>query len=148
MSIDGKWNIVVKSPMGDQKSVVTFKADGNTLTGTWGPTKFQRQKLDLVRATKKTAWVIDPSPHKARFVTVDKGVKLEVLDWGGKGPPLVFLSGLGDSAHVFDSFALQFTGKHHVYAITRRGYGISSAPPIDDAGGRLSWDRCQSALHL
>jgi hypothetical protein len=33
MSIDGKWNIVVKSPMGDQKSVVTFKADGNTLTG-------------------------------------------------------------------------------------------------------------------
>jgi len=110
-----------------------LSADGNTLTGTWGPSKFQRQKLDLVRATKKTAWVIDPSPHKIRFVTVDKGVKLEVLDWGGKGPPLIFLTGLGNSAHVFDTFALHFTGKHHVYAITRRGYGISSAPPIDDA---------------
>jgi hypothetical protein len=34
MSIDGKWNTVVKSPMGDQKSVVTFKAEGSTLTGT------------------------------------------------------------------------------------------------------------------
>ena len=34
MSIDGKWNIVVKSPMGDQKSVLTFKAEGNVLTGT------------------------------------------------------------------------------------------------------------------
>ncbi len=34
MSIDGKWNITVISPMGDQKSVVTFKAEGNTLTGT------------------------------------------------------------------------------------------------------------------
>jgi hypothetical protein len=34
MSIDGKWNMVVKSPMGDQKSVVTFKAEGGTLTGT------------------------------------------------------------------------------------------------------------------
>jgi hypothetical protein len=34
MSIDGKWNTVVKSPMGDQKSEVTFKAEGSTLTGT------------------------------------------------------------------------------------------------------------------
>ena len=34
MSIDGKWNQVVKSPMGDQKSVVTFKQEGTTLTGT------------------------------------------------------------------------------------------------------------------
>ena len=33
MSIDGKWNLVVKSPMGDQKSVVTFKQEGSTLTG-------------------------------------------------------------------------------------------------------------------
>jgi hypothetical protein len=33
MSIDGKWNVVVKSPMGDQKSVVTFKQEGTTLTG-------------------------------------------------------------------------------------------------------------------
>jgi len=111
-----------------------LSADGNTLTGTWGPSKFQRQKLDLVRATKKTAWVIDPSPHKVRFVTVDKGVKLEVLDWGGQGPPLIFLTGLGNTAHVFDSFALHFTGKHHVYGITRRGYGASSVVrPINEA---------------
>ncbi len=34
MSIDGKWNIVVKSPMGDQKSLLTFKQEGNVLTGT------------------------------------------------------------------------------------------------------------------
>jgi hypothetical protein len=34
MSVDGKWNVVVKSPMGDQKSVLTFKAEGTTLTGT------------------------------------------------------------------------------------------------------------------
>jgi hypothetical protein len=25
----------------------------------------------------------DKSPHKVRFVTVDKHVRLEVLDWGG-----------------------------------------------------------------
>jgi pimeloyl-ACP methyl ester carboxylesterase len=61
-------------------------------------------------------------------VTVDKGVKLEVLDWGGSGPPLVFLAGLGNTAHNFDKFALNFTAKHHVYAITRRGHGVSSTP--------------------
>ena len=26
----------------------------------------------------------DPSPHQVRFVSVDKSVRLEVLDWGGQ----------------------------------------------------------------
>lgn len=51
---------------------------------------------------------------------------LEVLDWGGSGPPLVFLAGLLDVAHGFDDFAPKFTDHHHVLAITRRGYGSSS----------------------
>jgi pimeloyl-ACP methyl ester carboxylesterase len=50
------------------------------------------------------------------------------LDWGGTGRPLVFLAGLGFTAHDFDEFAPQFTGEHHVYGITRRGFGSSSAP--------------------
>ena len=109
-----------------------LSADGKTITGTWA-TRGPRQQLDLVRATKKTAWITDPSPHKIHFVTVEKGVKLEVLDWGGSGPPLVFLTGLNNTAHVFDTFAQKFTDKHHVYAITRRGYGASSAPPSSDS---------------
>ena len=71
------------------------------------------------------AWT-DPSSHRASFVTVAPGVRLEVLDWGGSGPPLVFLAGLGNTAHVFDDFAPRFTDHHHVLAITRRGYGASS----------------------
>ena len=63
-----------------------------------------------------------------QFVTVEPGVKLEVLDWGGTGRPLVFLAGLGNTAHVFDTFAAKFIGKYHVYGITRRGFG-NSAPP-------------------
>jgi len=70
----------------------------------------------------------DRSPHSARFVSVDKNIKLEVLDWGGKGPPIIFLSGLGDTAHAFDEFALKFRGAHHVLGITRRGFGASSRP--------------------
>ncbi len=79
-------------------------------------------------ATKDTSEPPDTSPHKVRFVTVDKGVKLEVLDWGGTGRPLVLLTGQGATAHVYDEFALNFTAHHHVYGITRRGYGRSDKP--------------------
>jgi len=68
-----------------------------------------------------------------KFVTVEPGVKLEVLDWGGSGRPLVFLSGLGDTAHVYAGFAPRFTAHYHVYGITRRGFGASSKPePTDE----------------
>jgi non-heme chloroperoxidase len=81
----------------------------------------------------------DPSPHTVQFVTVDKDVKLEVLDWGGSGRPLVFLAGLGNTAHVFDDFAPKLTPEYHVYGITRRGYGASSAPAV--GGSAYSADR-------
>ena len=73
------------------------------------------------------AW-IDPSPHRVAFVAVAPGVTLEVLDWGGVGPPMVFLSGLQDVAHGFDDFAPRFTDQYHVIGITRRGYGASAKP--------------------
>lgn len=70
----------------------------------------------------------DDSGHKISFVTVAPEVKLEVLDWGGDGPPLILLTGMGDNAHVFDWFAYQFNDRFHVYGVTRRGFGKSSQP--------------------
>jgi non-heme chloroperoxidase len=102
--------------------------DGASLTGTWSLSKQVRIPLTFQRATEETAWTLDPSAHTVQLVTVDKGVQLEVLDWGGTGRPLVFLAGLGNTAHVFDSFAPKFIGDYHVFGITRRGYGASSAP--------------------
>jgi non-heme chloroperoxidase len=55
-------------------------------------------------------------------------VSLEVLDWGGSGRPLVLLAGLGNTAHIFDKFVLKLTPTYHVFGITRRGFGASSAP--------------------
>src|SRR2546430_10403168 len=63
----------------------------------------------------------DPSPHITQFVTVDKNVRLEVLDWGGSGRPLVLLAGGGDTPHAFDDFAPQPTPRLPVYRIPRRG---------------------------
>ena len=85
--------------------------------------------LPGVTALGPTSNWTDRSPHATRFVQVAPDVRLEVLDWGGTGPPLVFLSGLQDVAHGFDDFAPQFSDRHHVIGITRRGYGASSQPP-------------------
>jgi non-heme chloroperoxidase len=73
----------------------------------------------------------DTSPHMVQMVPVADGVQLEVLDWGGSGRPLVFLAGLGGTGHGFDAFAPRFLATHHVYAITRRGFGASSKPAPD-----------------
>jgi non-heme chloroperoxidase len=70
----------------------------------------------------------DSTPHKTQLVTVEPGIQLEVIDWGGVGRPIIFLAGNGDTAHAFDSFAPGFTGQNHVYGITRRGFGASSKP--------------------
>ncbi len=84
----------------------------------------------------------DLSPQVVRFVTVEDGVKLEVLDWGGPGEPLVLLAGGGDTAHVFDDFApkLQSVTHRHVYAITRRGFGASGYEATNDPADRLGAD--------
>jgi non-heme chloroperoxidase len=71
---------------------------------------------------------LDAPQYKVQFVNVEPNVKLEVLDWGGTGRALVFLPGLGLDAHEFETFATKFSPSYHVYAISRRGFGASSAP--------------------
>jgi pimeloyl-ACP methyl ester carboxylesterase len=114
-----------------------LSADGSTMAGTW--TQLQLLPLELRRATKETEFR-DPAQHNIQFVTVDKDVKLEVLDWGGAGRPLVMLAGLGNTAHVFDKFAPKLTTTYHVYGITRRGFGDSGAPSSGYAADRLGDD--------
>ena len=70
---------------------------------------------------------VDTSPHKSDFVDVN-GIRLHYLDWGGNGPALLFLPGMGCNAHIFDHFALRFTDHFHVLALTRRGHGESDHP--------------------
>lgn len=69
----------------------------------------------------------DRSPHKAGFVSVNS-VKLHYLDWGGKGGDMLFLTGYGSSAHIYDELAPKFTDKFRVLALTRRGHGESEKP--------------------
>ncbi len=70
---------------------------------------------------------MDTSPHKSDFVNVN-GIRLHYLDWGGNGPVLLFLPGLGCNPHIFDEFAPRFRDRFHVLGLTRRGHGESDHP--------------------
>ncbi|MGA2907478.1 MAG: alpha/beta hydrolase [Terracidiphilus sp.] len=100
-----------------------ISADGNRIDGTW--TQGSPMPLNFERATEATSWL---TKSKTRLVAVAPGMSLEVIDWGGSGPPIVFLAGLGNTAHIFDNFAPKFLPNYHVYGITRRGFGVSSSP--------------------
>jgi non-heme chloroperoxidase len=82
----------------------------------------------LAGALMQAPTCVDRSPHRTTMIAVADDVKLEVLDFGGNGRPIVLLAGSGNTAHVFDEIGPKLTSLGHVYAITRRGYGTSSRP--------------------
>ena len=77
-------------------------------------------------APADTTWP-DPAPHRAGYA-LNGRVRIHYLDFGGTGEPLVFLTGLGSSAHIFDDLAPRFTDRFRVVAITRRGHAESDHP--------------------
>src|SRR4029453_1229910 len=56
------------------------------------------------------------------------GIRLHYLDWGGEGSTMIFLTGMGCSAYIFNKFAPRFTDKLRVLSLTRRGQGASDYP--------------------
>jgi len=67
------------------------------------------------------------SNPKSDFVHVN-GIRLHYLDWGGSGPKFLFLTGMGSSAYIHNSFAPLFTDRFNVLVLTRRGHGDSDYP--------------------
>jgi len=85
-----------------------------------------------LRSPEGMAWS-DPAPHKNAFI-IANGVRLNYLDWGGSGPVLILIHGLGGSPHGFDDLAPAFTDRYRVIAYARRGHGHSEAKgPYDTA---------------
>ena len=70
---------------------------------------------------------MDKSLCTSDFLDVN-GIRLHYLDWGGDGPMLLFLSGMGCSIHIFNKFAPRFTHRFHVLGLDRRGHGDSDYP--------------------
>lgn len=77
----------------------------------------------LVLCAMSAAAAAGSRPYEG-FVLAN-GVRLEYLDWGGSGPPLILIHGLGDDPYVFDDLAPAFTDRFHVIAYARRASGGS-----------------------
>jgi hypothetical protein len=125
----GKWKVWLLIALGILGSLVVWALLGRNV---WNTKSAPVGSAAPGSATQERAMNnvcgCDTSGHKVSFVTVEPGVELEVLDWGGTGQTLVLLAGMGDNAHVFDEFAYQFNDRFHVIGITRRGFGRSSQP--------------------
>ena len=93
----------------------------------------------LLAAAPAPVWR-DTAHHVAGYVRVARDVRIHYLDFGGSGPPLVFIAGLGNTAHAFDELAPAFTDHFHVYALTRRGFGESDHPRTGYTTERLVAD--------
>lgn len=89
------------------------------------------------------------SNHKSGFVH-GNGIRLHYLDWGGNGPALIFLAGMGSSAYIFDQIAPRFTDSFRVLALTRRGHGDSDTPETGYDADTLTEDIRQfmDELHI
>ncbi len=70
---------------------------------------------------------MSPSPYQSNWVTAN-GIRLHYLDWGGDGPVLLFLAGMGCNAYIFARLAPRFSDRFHAIAMTRRGHGDSEHP--------------------
>ena len=56
------------------------------------------------------------------------GARLHVLDWGGEGDPVLFIPGLGQSAHAFRALAPELGPGFRSIAVTPRAHGESDTP--------------------
>ncbi|CAN5463691.1 hypothetical protein BH10PSE3_BH10PSE3_30660 [soil metagenome] len=80
---------------------------------------------------------VQPTQHQTApvtqttFINTSDGVRLEVLDYGGQGSPILLVSGGGMTAHAFDKFAPRLAAHHRVFAFTRRALGQSDTPPLN-----------------
>jgi hypothetical protein len=66
-NIDGEWDCTMKTPMGDQKTVLTLKSDGNTFTGTSAGAQGSVEILDGKIDADTLTWtmqVTSPFPMK------------------------------------------------------------------------------------
>ena len=76
MAIDGKWNMVIKTPMGEQTGVLTLKQEGDTLTGEMdgqaGKTPIENGRVE----GDKLMWdakITSPMPMTLEFEGLEEG---------------------------------------------------------------------------
>jgi hypothetical protein len=97
----GKWKFWLLIALGILASLVAGPLLGrNGWTATTTPVGSAAPSSATQERAMNDVCRFDTSGHKVSFVTVEPGVELEVLDWGGTGETLVLLTG-GETTRTF-----------------------------------------------
>ncbi|RYG95628.1 MAG: hypothetical protein EON58_13775 [Alphaproteobacteria bacterium] len=79
-NVDGRWDSVTKSPMGDQKGVLTLKAEGDSLSGfsegPMGKVEFSGGKID----GNTVSWKMDIKTPMAMTLEVNGTIDGDTID--------------------------------------------------------------------
>ncbi|HET9510588.1 MAG TPA: hypothetical protein VFO80_05500 [Sphingomonas sp.] len=79
-NIDGSWDTLVKSPMGDQKATLTITSSGDTFTGQYsgamGTTEIKNGKID----GDKLSWSLDITVPMPMTLTAEATVDGDAID--------------------------------------------------------------------
>lgn len=70
MAVDGSWNIVLSTPMGDRNTTLTLKTAGSTLTGTQGAEGESTEIFEGAVNGDDVAWkvsIVNPMPLTLAF---------------------------------------------------------------------------------
>jgi pimeloyl-ACP methyl ester carboxylesterase len=91
------------------------------------------EQLQMFRTALKVAnlnprEVTLPEDHQV----IIGSTRFHYLDWGGGGPPILFLHGGGLNAHTWDVVCLMLRDRYHCIALDQRGHGDSEWSPVAD----------------
>lgn len=103
--------------------------------GTWGSAATLASIALAAGCGSLAAQAPSDAPWRSRLVEAN-GIRLQYMDFGGTGLPLVFVQDIHNYFQdedpyyrdLWSAFYAQFVGEHRVLATVRRGYGESDAP--------------------
>jgi hypothetical protein len=79
MSADGKWSLVVMTPMGDRQSILSLRTDGNVLAGSQTADGNSTPIFDGTVNGNEVSWkvsITDPMPMTLEFTGTVNGNEL------------------------------------------------------------------------
>ncbi|MEJ8840880.1 alpha/beta hydrolase [Lacibacter sp. H375] len=91
------------------------------------------------RQSQKSKQMETASIYQEGFV-IGNGVKLQYLDWGGSGQPLILIHGLGDSPLLFEDISSSLKTNFRIIAYARRGHCKSETNDADYSNSALVAD--------
>ncbi len=80
MAIDGKWNVTIKSPMGNQSSTLTLETNGNVLSGSLDSPQGGAESVDGVVDGNSLTWkttITEPMQMTLGFTATVDGDNIE-----------------------------------------------------------------------